>query len=314
MKVFVTGADGFIGSHLCEALRERGDEVTGLALYNSFDSFGWLDEVHGVKRVRGDIRDTHQMRALIRGHDIVFHLAALISVPYSYEAPLSFVDTNITGTLNILQAAMDTGARVVHTSTSEVYGSVPKGAITEQHPMQPQSLYAASRVAGDALVRAYHLSYGLPAVILRPFNTYGPRQSQRAVVAGITSQALNGDTIKLGNQSAMRDLMHVEDTVAAFLAVSKLTKFDTYNAGTGESVTIRSLALQIALAAGAKGKIVDDKARYRPVESEVTHLRADASKLMKETNWKPKISLEAGIKQTIAWHRERGTKEVGHIT
>lgn len=314
MKVFVTGADGFIGSHLCEALRDRGDEVTGLALYNSFDSFGWLDEVEGVKKVRGDVRDSAQMNTWIKGHEIVFHLAALISVPYSYEAHRSFIDTNVTGTLNVLLAATSAGAKFVHTSSSEVYGSMRgewSDGMDESHPIQPQSPYAASKVAADALVRAFNLSYGLPAIILRPFNTYGPRQSQRAVVPTIVRQVLDPEAgaINLGNVNTRRDLTYVTDTVRAFLAVADLPNFGVYNAGTGETHFISSLAQRIIRHMDSVKPINTVRDRHRPKASEVDCLLADASALSKATGWSPQVSLDHGLIHVIAWHRVRPVRD-----
>lgn len=320
-RALVTGADGFIGSHLCEALRDRGDEVTGLALYNSFDSFGWLDEVEGVQKVRGDVRDAAQMRELIAGHDLVFHLAALISVPYSYQAPQSFIDTNVTGTLNVLEACRAADAKLVHTSTSEVYGSAQYTPMDEQHPICPQSPYAASKVAADALVRSYNLSFGLPCVILRPFNTYGPRQSERAVVATIIRQALDPacHAIKLGKLNAFRDLTYVGDMVRAFIAVSEINEFDVFNAGTGDGLVIVDLARVICDAIQSfllrRGQalcrepgdkpVLSENVRLRPEASEVIRLQADAHRLTAATGWKPRRPMNKGLDPTIAWWRTR---------
>ena len=307
MKAFVTGADGFIGSHLTEALRDAGHEVTGLALYNSFDSYGWLDEVEGVEKVRGDVRDVEQMRALIKGQDVVFHLAALVSVPYSYQAPQSFIDTNVTGTLNVLMAARDAAAKLVHTSTSEVYGSVPDEPITEAHPIWPSSPYAASKVAADALVRSFHLSYELPAVTLRPFNTYGPRQSERALVATIIRQMLDPacGRAELGNFDARRDLTYITDTVAAFLAVAKLEEFGVYNAGTGRFWGVTHVGGLIQKIVGTDKSWVSRCERLRPSRSEVAILQADATKLCTATGWEPHIALYEGLELTVAWWRSR---------
>ncbi|HDZ39048.1 MAG TPA: NAD-dependent epimerase/dehydratase family protein, partial [Marinobacter sp.] len=271
MKAFVTGADGFIGSHLCEALRDAGHEVTGLALYNSFDSYGWLDEVEGVEKVRGDIRDAEQMRRLIKGHDTVFHLAALISVPDSYLRPRSYIDTNVMGTLNILEAARDAGSKVIHTSTSEVYGTAQYTPMDEKHPINPQSPYAASKVAADALVKAYHLSYDLPCVILRPFNTYGPRQSERAVVATIIRQALDPmcGTIELGNLSAVRDLTYVADTVLALHKCGAGLPLDTYICGSGWGWSVAEIAEKVVEITGCHKPIRETIGRKRPDASEV---------------------------------------------
>ena len=298
MKVFVTGADGFIGSHLVEALRDRGDEVTGLALYNSFDSFGWMDEIDGIRKVRGDVRDAEHMRALIAGHDIVFHLAALISVPHSFTSPRAFVDTNVTGTLNVLLAARDAGAKVVNTSTSEVYGTALYTPMDETHPKCPQSPYAASKVAADALVMSFAASYGMENVILRPFNTYGPRQSERAVIASICRQVADGETVTIGNANAVRDFVYVTDTVAAFLAVSSLTD-RVLNAATGVGTRIGDLA-------GGAGL---DPARLRPDDAEVEVLIGDASSLMRDTYWCPTVSVADGFARTLAWWRSHAHRK-----
>ena len=304
MKAFVSGADGFIGSHLCEALRDAGHEVTGLALYNSFDTYGWLDEVEGVEKVRGDIRDAEQMRRLIKGHDTVFHLAALISVPDSYLRPRSYIDTNVMGTLNILEAARDAGSKVIHTSTSEVYGTAQYTPMDEGHPINPQSPYAASKVAADALVKAYHLSYDLPCVILRPFNTYGPRQSERAVVATIIRQALDPmcEAVELGNLEAKRDLTYVTNTVAAFLKASELT--GTYNVGMGKTVSVGVLATRIMRIVGQQKRISKILERIRPDSSEVEYLNSETCKL-RVAGWQPDVDLEEGLERTIDWWRKR---------
>lgn len=303
MRIFVTGADGFIGSHLVEALRDRGDEVTGLALYNSFDSFGWMDEIDGIRKVRGDVRDAEHMRALIAGHDIVFHLAALISVPHSFTSPRAFVDTNVTGTLNVLMAARDAGAKVVNTSTSEVYGTALYTPMDETHPKCPQSPYAASKVAADALVMSFAASYGMENVILRPFNTYGPRQSERAVIASVCRQLASGDEVLMGNQDAVRDFVYVSDTVAAFLAVAKLSG-RVFNAATGVGTRIGDLACNARL----------DPVRLRPDDAEVEVLIGDATSLMRETDWRPTVSVADGFDRTLDWWRSRPhRKELDYV-
>lgn len=304
-KVFVTGADGFIGSHLCEALRDAGAEVTGLAQYNSFDTFGWLDDVEEIKKVRGDICDPGLMIELIDGHDMVFHLAALMSVPYSYSAPHSFVSTNEIGTLNVIWATLVAEAKLIHASTSEVYGSV-EGPITEDQPSKPQSPYAASKVAADAWVTACHLSYDLAAVILRPFNTYGPRQSERSVIPSIIRQVVDPGcpAIQIGNAAGARDFMYVEDTVKAFLAVAALDGFGVYNAGTGKSICIQALVWRIMKLARKSKEIKVAEERQRPERSEVTHLLADATKLTMATGWKPEVDLDEGLRRTIAWWKD----------
>jgi len=298
-RCFVTGADGFIGSHLCEALRDAGHEVMGMAQYNSFDGYGWLDEVEGVEKVLGDVRDFD--RTLIAGYEYVFHLAALIDVAYSYEAPHSYIDTNVVGTLNILEGVLQTNAKFIHTSSSEVYGSALFKPMDETHPINPQSPYAASKASADAIVRAYHLSYGLPCTIIRPFNTYGPRQSSRAVIARICSMAIEPGCaeIRLGNLETKRDFMYVTDTVKAFLAVMDLP-FGVYNAGTGKSVKIGALPSYVT-----SKPVVSDAERFRPEASEVDELRCNSNKLYGETQWMADVSLFDGMKRTMEWHDSR---------
>jgi nucleoside-diphosphate-sugar epimerase len=257
-----------------------------------------LSEVPGVEPVLGDVRDAALMRKLIQGHEYVFHLAALIDVAYSYNAPRSYIETNVCGTLNVLDAARDAEAKVIHTSSSEVYGTAQYTPQDEEHPINPQSPYAASKTAADAIVRSFHLSYGLPCVILRPFNTYGPRQSQRAVVAHICRQALNGSEIVLGNLEPKRDLMFVRDTAQAFLAAMHLP-FGVYNAGTGESVKIGALPSYVT-----SKRVVSQLDKFRPEASEVDELCCDATKL-RETGWSPKVSLLYGMKKTYEWHDSR---------
>ena len=307
MRVFVTGADGFIGSHLCEALRDAGHDVTGLAFYNSFDSFGWLDEVDGVAKIRGDVRDAEQIRKLINGHEVVFHLAALISVPHSYDAPRAFIDTNVTGTLNVLLAARDAGAKIVHTSTSEVYGTAQYTPQDETHPIKPQSPYAASKVAADALVRSFVLSYGMSAVILRPFNTYGPRQSERAVIGSICRQMADprcSGYVEVGHTESARDFMYITDTVAAFLAVMPLD--GVFNAATGVCTKIEDLLGTVLR--------VHSVTRQRPDGSEVHRLIGDASALAKATGWQAAVNIEDGFARTLNWWRSRSyRKDIAYV-
>lgn len=308
MKVFVSGADGFIGSHLAEALVVSGADVTALAMYNSFDSCGWLDEspLRGDMRIeRGDIRDAEQMRCLLKGQDVVYHLAALISVPHSYVAPQSHFETNVMGTMNVLQGAVD-AEKIVCTSTSEVYGTAQYTPMGESHPISPQSPYAASKVGADAVCRAFNKSYSTPVVILRPFNTYGPRQSERAFVSTAIRQALDPavKTMEFGDLAPKRDLTYVTDTVAAFLAISQLEGFDVKNAGHGKSVAMVDLVDMIASKVGFKQWMCDED-RMRPKDSEVMDLVADASLLHDLTGWEPKVSLDEGIDKTIEWWRER---------
>lgn len=315
MKAFVTGACGFIGSHLTEALIKEGHDVTAMAIISARDTFGWLDEIE-VRKVRGDVRDAEQMRRLIAGHDIVFHLAALGSVPYSYEAPRSFIDTNITGTLNVLEACKETGAKLVHTSTSEVYGTALYTPQDEKHPLQAQSPYAASKIAADKLVEAYTCTYGMDTVTLRPFNTFGPRQSERAVIPSFIRQALDPDCeeIRLGDTTPKRDFLYVADTVQAFLEASKLDG-GTWNVGAGTSYGICIVCSLINEIMAPKKLITsNDKERLRPDHSEVMELQADPLAFMDATIWQPGTSLEQGLKYTIDWWRTRESRpDVGMV-
>jgi len=313
-KILITGADGFIGSHLAEALVREGAEVTALALYNSFDRHGWLDDAppearDAMRLVRGDIRDAHQMTDLARDQDVVFHLAALIAIPFSYDAPSSYVQTNVQGTVNVLKAAMDAGVgRVVHTSTSEVYGTAQFTPITEDHPLQGQSPYSASKIAADMMAESFARSFELPVVTLRPFNTYGPRQSERAVVSTIIRQALDDrcGAIRLGGLSPARDFNYVGDTVAAFLAVAGMEKPQmgrAFNAGSGRMVSVADVVELVRTATGTNKPIVEETDRKRPEKSEVYALMADASRLNGACGWRPAISLEDGIAETVRWWR-----------
>lgn len=315
-KVLVTGADGFIGSHLAEELVRLGADVTALALYTSFDHYGWLDEIDPELRkammlVRGDVRDGSMMNRLVAGKDAVFHLAALIAIPHSYEAPFSYIDVNVTGTANILDAARNQGVgRVVHTSTSEVYGTAQTVPISEKHPLVAQSPYAASKIAADKLAEAYALSFDLPVVILRPFNTYGPRQSERAVISTTIRQALdpNCDTIRVGDVTPVRDFNYIGDTVAAFAAIGLTDKIDigrVYNAGSGRGVTIAALIDIVRSATGANKPVISEQNRVRPEKSEVRELIADSSLFGATTGWSPRTDLNAGVGKTVAWWRER---------
>ena len=315
-NVLVTGADGFIGSHLADALVRAKANVSALVLYNSFDSQGWIDDLEAsvrreIRTVRGDIRDAAQMRELCHGQDVIFHLAALISIPYSYEAPASYIDTNIHGTANILQGAREAGAaRVVHTSTSEVYGTAQFVPITEDHPLQGQSPYSASKIAADAMVEAYARSFDLPAVTLRPFNTFGPRQSERAVISAIIRQALDPqcDSIRLGSLSPTRAFNFVDDTVAAFLAAADIGPEgygQAFNAGTGDMITIGDLAQRILSVAQCDKSITTEETRIRPENSEVMTLVADSQKLRAATGWAPAVTLDDGLERTVEWWRNR---------
>lgn len=302
-NVLVTGADGFIGSHLTSALVRAGASVTALCQYNSFGSTGWLDDLpDGIRSeltiMSGDVRDPHFVRLLAAGKDVVFHLAALIAIPYSYVAPQSYVDTNITGTLNILEACRvgDVG-RMIHTSTSEVYGTALFTPITEEHPLQGQSPYSASKIAADHMVEAYYRSFDIPAVIMRPFNTYGPRQSERAVIPTVIRQALDPscEAIKLGDLGPVRDFNYVEDIAGAFLSVGVAEKLEmgtAYNAGTGIAMTIGDMVERVSEIVGGNKPIVTEDARKRPPKSEVFALLAGADRFRDATGWRPVHSLK----------------------
>ncbi len=311
-RVLVTGADGFIGSHLAETLVKSGAKITALSYYNSFDSFGWLDSLDPTVRnemtlVRGDIRDPQFVMRLGQNQDFIFHLAALIAIPHSYTAAQSYVDVNITGTLNILEAArLHQTPRVVHTSTSEVYGTALRTPIDESHPLQGQSPYSATKIGADALATAYALSHGINVVTLRPFNTYGPRQSERAIIPTVIRQALDPqcDAIRVGDLSTTRDFTYVSDTVAAFVVSATSDNLEyghAYNAGTGRMVGIGDMIAQVARLTGTNKPIAVEEARQRPTASEVRCLQADASKLAAATGWAPTIALEKGLEKTIAW-------------
>ena len=310
--VAVTGADGFIGSHLVEALVARGFRVRAMAQYNSLGSWGWLDSLAsdvmaGVEVVSGDITDGDTVRALVEGAGTVYHLAALIAIPYSYRAPRSYVDVNVVGTLNVLEAVRAQGCdRLVHTSTSETYGTALTVPISEVHPVQAQSPYAASKVGADKLVESYHASFELPAVTLRPFNTFGPRQSARAVIPTVVSQVAAGcEEILLGALDPTRDFLFVQDTANAFVTVgtapSGVVAGQTFNAGTGEEISVGALASLVCELMGRPVPVRLDDQRLRPAASEVMRLVCDSSKLRQATGWAPGFSLADGLKQTIEW-------------
>ncbi|MBY0256593.1 SDR family NAD(P)-dependent oxidoreductase [Methylobacterium sp.] len=315
-RVLVTGADGFIGSHLAEALARRGARVTALALYNSFDSHGWLDDVAPEVRarldlVRGDVRDAAFVGRLVPGHDVIFHLAALIAIPHSYAAPQAYVDTNVTGTLNVLEAARQHGTRrVVHTSTSEVYGTALTMPIREDHPLQGQSPYSASKIGADMMAEAFARSFGTPVVTLRPFNTYGPRQSERAIIPTVIRQALDPacEAVTVGDTSPVRDLTFVADTAAAFLAAGSapdLAYGCAYNAGSQRRTSIGDLIRLVLDLTGCDKPVVQDTRRMRPTNSEVRALLADSARFEAASGWRARTSLRDGLEQTIAWWRER---------
>ncbi len=318
-KVFVTGADGFIGSHLTEKLIEAGANVCALAQYNAFDQHGWLDHLSkphhdAVEIIKGDVRDEGQMRRTIKGQDYVFHLAALIAIPYSYHAPQSYVDVNVKGTTNILEASRDADvSRVIVTSTSEVYGTAITTPMSESHPLQAQSPYAASKIAADMMAASYYKSFGLETVILRPFNCFGPRQSERAVISSIIRQILDEDLdhIELGNLEPRRDFTYVEDTADAFIAAGcsgKIKLAEPYNAGNGKAVSIGDLVNLLQEISGTNKPVKQSDARFRPDASEVMHLECDSNQFKSITGWAPKVTLREGLGRTLNWRRETGRK------
>ena len=311
-KVLVTGADGFIGSHLTEELVKSGRQVRALAQYNSFGTYGWFDSLpseirDAVEVVTGDVRDPNGVRTMMKGVDSVFHLAALIAIPFSYHSPDSYVDTNIKGTLNVLQAARDLGTeRVMITSTSEVYGTAKYVPIDEKHPFQGQSPYSATKIGADRLAESFYRSFGTPVTIVRPFNTYGPRQSARAVIPTIISQLLAGkEEIKLGSLTPTRDFNYVLDTAAGFIALEECEKAigEEVNIATGVEISIGDLANELIRQINPQAKIVCDEQRLRPEKSEVNRLLGDNTKIRSLTDWAPKYDLSAGLAETIDWFR-----------
>lgn len=312
-KILVTGADGFIGSHLVEKLVDDGYNVKAFVYYNSFNSWGWLDsfpkeKLDKIEIFTGDIRDPNGVRTAVKGCDVIFHLAALIAIPYSYHSPDSYVDTNIKGTLNILQAARDYGVeKTIVTSTSEVYGTGIYVPIDEKHPKQGQSPYSATKIGADAIADSFYRSFNLPVTIARPFNTFGPRQSARAVIPTIISQILAGKTeIKLGSLLPTRDLLFVKDTVDGFIEIAKSDKLIGHevNIATNNTISIGDLAKLIIKLTGKKVKILSDDIRKRPEKSEVERLHGSNIKLLATTKWKQKYTLEQGLKETISWFSE----------
>ena len=313
VSVLVTGADGFIGSHLVERLVAEGARVRAFCLYNSAGSAGWLDDLPRETRAAldillGDIRDARFVEAATDGAQVVFHLAALIAIPYSYVAPESFVDTNVRGTLNVLEAARRAGVRrLIQTSTSEVYGTPGELPIRETHPLQAQSPYAATKVAADQLTLAFQRSYGLPAVVLRPFNTFGPRQSERAVLPTMLRQLLSGSReIRLGRLDPRRDLTYVADTVDGFVRAATADGIDgrVIQLGTGRSESIGDLLALACRLLGVEARAIEDASRLRPDASEVLVLEADRSVARETLGWEPRTSLEDGIRSTIDWLRD----------
>ncbi|MGE5582416.1 MAG: NAD-dependent 4,6-dehydratase LegB [Bacillota bacterium] len=310
-KVLVTGAGGFIGSHLTEELARTGAVVRAFIHYNSKNQWGWLESSPAKEKIEvytGDIRDYDSVKEAVKGSQVVFHLAALIGIPYSYSSPLAYIKTNIEGTYNVLQAARESGVkRVIQTSTSEVYGTARYTPINEEHPLQPQSPYSATKIAADNLALSFYNSFNLPVVIARPFNTYGPRQSARAIIPTIITQILSGkQKIVLGNLSPTRDLNYVDDTVNGFIKIAESddTIGEVVNIGSGREISIGNLVNLIAEIMNSKIEIVQDNQRIRPANSEVERLLCDNTKIKKYTNWTPQFSLESGLEQTIAWLKE----------
>ncbi len=311
--VVVTGAGGFIGSHVVEQLVREGASVRAMLRYTSRGQRGCLDllpedVLSGVAITLGDVRDFDAVREVTRGADAVFHLAALIGIPYSYEHPQEVIDTNVGGTSNVLLAAKELGTleRVVLTSTSEVYGSAVRVPMDEDHPLQAQSPYSATKIAGDALGLSFHRSFGLPVTIVRPFNAYGPRQSARAVIPTIVSQAVAGETLKLGTLDTRRDFTFVEDTARAFVQIggSDASAGEVVNAGSGREVTIREIVQKVGEITGRDLGVETDEQRLRPSKSEVTRLLSDSSKADRLAGWRAETTLEEGLRRTVEWVRE----------
>lgn len=311
-KVLVTGADGFIGSHLTEELVKKGYEVRAFSFYNSFNNWGWLDSLpkgimNHVEVFTGDVRDPNGVRTAMRGVDEVFHLAALIAIPFSYHSPDSYVDTNIKGTLNVLQAARELETKkVLITSTSEVYGTAQYVPIDEKHPFQGQSPYSATKIGADRLAESFYRSFNLPVSIVRPFNTFGPRQSARAVIPTIISQLLEGSQeIKLGSLTPTRDFNYVKDTVAGFIAIAESDKTigQEINIATQQEISIGELAKEIISQINPRATILCDEQRLRPEKSEVNRLLGANEKIKQLTDWKQKYTFEQGIAETIDWMR-----------
>ncbi len=311
-RVLVTGADGFIGSHLVEALVRQGAAVRAFVFYNSFSSWGWLDKIDRsvlkeIEVFQGDIRDPNGVRRAVTDREMIFHLAALIGIPYSYHSPDSYVDTNIKGTLNILQAARDLDvSRILVTSTSEVYGTARYVPIDEDHPLQGQSPYSATKIAADALAMSFYRSFELPVTIVRPFNTYGPRQSARAFIPTIITQLLAGaDTIRVGSLTTTRDLNFVQDTVSGFLAIAaaESTAGETVNIASQTEVSMATVAQMLIARLNPRARITEEEARIRPAKSEVQRLVGKNTKIRELTGWSPRYDLQKGLEETIEWFR-----------
>jgi len=306
--VLITGADGFIGSHLVEMLVAQGAKVKALSLYNSFNYWGWLEDIScldAIEVLNGDIRDPHYCKMITKDIDIVFHLAALIAIPYSYVAPSSYVDTNVTGTLNIIQACLENNVqRVIHTSTSEVYGTAQYVPIDELHPLQPQSPYSASKIGADSMAMSFYNAFNLPVTIVRPFNTYGPRQSARAVIPTIITQIANGaKEIKLGDVTPTRDFNYVEDTCRGFIALAESEKTigEIINIGSNYEISIQDTLELIKDLMQSSVTFITEEQRIRPKNSEVQRLWCDNTKIKKLTGFEPHYSIEEGLTKTIEW-------------
>jgi NAD dependent epimerase/dehydratase len=311
-NVLVTGAGGFIGSHLVDALLLSGADVTAFVHYNARNDWGMLEGRYHEKTphltvLAGDVSDALFVKKAVEGKEFVFHLAALIGIPYSYTAPESYVNTNIKGTLNVMQACLDAGVRrVIHTSTSEVYGTALYTPIDEKHPLQGQSPYSATKIGADKIAESFYCSFGLPVTTIRPFNTYGPRQSARAVIPTIITQALTSDTVRLGSLTPVRDLTYVADTVEGFLrlAESEGVIGKTLNTGSGQGISIGELADRIIAIANPKATIVFEMGRIRPEKSEVMKLVCDNTLVKETTGWKPRHTLDEGLRATIDWMKD----------
>lgn len=312
-KVLVTGADGFIGSHLVEELLNAGCKVKAFVYYNSFNTWGWLDSLpksrlNEIEIFSGDIRDPYGVRNAVKGCDVVFHLAALIAIPFSYHSPDAYIDTNIKGTLNVLQAARDFEVeKVLVTSTSEVYGTAQYTPIDEKHPFQGQSPYSASKIGADRIAESFYKSFNTPVVIVRPFNTFGPRQSARAVIPTIITQLLSGETVlKLGSLTPTRDFNYVKDTCLGFIQIAESDKVigEEINIATGKEFTIKHVADYLIANLNPSAEIVSKEERFRPEKSEVFQLIGDATKIKTLTNWTPQFSLEQGLLETVDWFKD----------
>jgi NAD dependent epimerase/dehydratase len=307
-KILITGADGFIGSHLTEILAQKGAKIRALSYYNSFNYWGWLEALYCLDElevVSGDVRDPHFCIKITKGIDVIFHLAALIAIPYSYVAPDSYVDTNIKGTLNICQAALENGCkRVIHASTSEVYGTAQYVPIDEKHPLQPQSPYSATKIGADSMAMSFNSAFDLPVTIARPFNTYGPRQSARAIIPTIITQIASGkNQLKLGDLTPTRDLNYVKDTCKGFIALAECEKAvgEVVNIGSNYEISMGEVVNLIKELMNSDIEVVEEKKRVRPEKSEVFRLWCDNTKIRELTGFEPKYSIRDGLEKTIAW-------------